>query len=102
MSGSWPAAAASSPMAATRASPAPQEPVRKRAAAYPPPHSTRQSVTSGEAENCAAVSRLLMFALAESPLSVMAATVGSVPDDRLPESTAVWKFPGQGPEARGP
>ena len=62
-SGSWPEAAASSPMAVTRASPAAKDPVRKRAAAYPPPHSTRQSVTPGEAENCAAVSRRSCFHL---------------------------------------
>src|ERR1700677_3607331 len=49
-------------MAATRASPAAKEPVPKRAAAYPPPHSTRQSATPGQAANSAAVRRSLMAA----------------------------------------
>jgi hypothetical protein len=80
--GSWPEAAASSPIAATRASPAEKEPVRKRAAAYPPPRSTRQSVIPGKAENCAAVSRPLMSSLADRS-SVTAATVGPVADDEM-------------------
>src|SRR5215469_12812407 len=82
-------------MAATRASPVASVPVRKRAAAYPPPHSTRQSVTPGEAENCAAVSLPLVFSLAERSDSVMAATVRSAADNRLPESIEVSEIAGQ-------
>src|ERR1022692_5172675 len=83
-------------MAATSASPAAKEPVRNRAAAYPAPHSTRQSATPGKAENCAAVSRPLMSSLADSPIPVMTATVRPVADNRLPEpAEGVWdKFVG--------
>jgi hypothetical protein len=46
-------------------------------------------VTPGEAENCAAVSRPLMFSLAENSVSVIATTVGSAADNWLPESAEV-------------
>ena len=47
--------------------------------------STCQSSTPANAENCAAVSRPFVFALAETPVSVMTATVVSIAGDWVSE-----------------